>query len=146
MNRVSAPGRPSMDRLQVLLQFCLTVSSKCISLLSRSRPPSAAPNSLKHGFQVYLPTPSIMASNCISRITRLQPPSSHDRRLQVHLKPRSIMASMFASSWPPSASPKSLDHDLRVHLYFQSMTMFRHTSNCSQAPPAASPDIPCVDG
>ena len=58
---------------------------------------------------------------------------------------RSITAYKFTSSWPPSASPNSLDHGLGVYLWVNSNVIFRRTSNCSEALPAASPDIQCVD-
>ena len=123
-------------------------------------------NSLDRGLQ----TRSITASKCISKLPRLRPPSSHDHRLQVlisklarsrppsasphsldhslqvYLSTRTITASKFARSRPPSAYPNSLDHSLGVYLWVPSIIIFRRTSNYSQAPPAASPDIQCVDG
>jgi len=47
MERVSAPSTPPIDYLQVLLQSCSIMASKCISKLARSQPPSAYPNSLE---------------------------------------------------------------------------------------------------
>jgi len=61
MNRVPEPGAPSIDRLQVLVQSRSINASKCLSKLPLLRPPSASPNSLYHGLQVNLQTPSIMA-------------------------------------------------------------------------------------
>jgi len=86
---------------------------------------------------------------CISKLARLPPPSaspnSLDRGLQVYLQTCSITAGKFARSWPPSASPNPLGHALGVYLCAHSIVIFRHTSNCSQALPAASPDILYVD-
>jgi len=123
-------------------------TSKYSFNLDRSRPPSASlsstwswspsasPNSLYHGLQVYLwveldlglqvhlQTRSITASKCISQL--------HNLGLQMHLHTCLITASKCISklalswppsaslsstwSWPPSASPNSLDHGLQVHL------------------------------
>jgi len=109
MDRVSAPGTPPIDRLQVLPRSCSIMACKCISKLGRSRPPNASPNSLDRGLQVHLwvqldlglqvhlQTRSITASKCISEFTRSRPPSaspnSHNHGLQVHLQTRSITAS-----------------------------------------------------
>jgi len=62
MNRASAPGTPSIDRLQVLVQSRSIIASKCISELAPSWPPSVSPNSLDHSLQVG----TLMASKCIS--------------------------------------------------------------------------------
>jgi len=70
-----------------------STASKYSSNLARSRPSSASPNSLDHGIQVHLHTPSITASKCISKLARLRPTSSHEHDLQVHLQSRSITAS-----------------------------------------------------
>jgi len=104
---------------QVHLHICSITAAKCISEFTQSRPPSASPNSLHHGLQMPLQTPSISASKCISEFTR---------------------------SWHPSTSPNSLDHGLGVYLWAHSIVIFRRTLNSSQAPPAASLDILCVDG
>jgi len=142
MNRVSAPGAPPIDRLQVLPRSCSIMACKCISKLARSRPPNASRNSLDRGLQVHLQTRSIAASKCISEFnlisaskcisdfTRSRPPSaspnSLDHGLPVHLQTRSITASKCISILapvsnlarlpPPSASPNSLDHGLGVYL------------------------------
>jgi hypothetical protein len=122
----------------------------CISKLARFKPASASTHSLDHGLRLHLQTRSNLTTKFISTLARLQPPSSHDHGLQVHLHTRLITASkcisMLARSWPPSESPYSLDHDLTVYLEVHSIIIFSRTSNCSQAPPAASLDIPCVDG
>ena len=93
-----------IDSLQVLLQSRSIIACKCISKLARSwlptasseftrsRPPSASPNSLDYGLQVS----TILASKCISKLARLRPPSaslgSLYRSLQVYLQTRSITA------------------------------------------------------
>jgi len=130
----------SLDHgLQVYLHTRSITASKCISKLARSRPPSASPNSLDHGPQVYLQTRSITAC----KFARSWPPSAY-------LHTRSITASKCISKLarlpPPSASPKSLDHGLGVYLWVHLIVIFRRTLNSCQAPPAASPDIACVDG
>jgi len=119
-----------------------------------SRPPSTSPNLLDHGLQGYLwvtrsrpessspNSRSSTASKCISNLVRLQPSSpslsSLSHGLPVHLQTCSITASKCISTFtkesPPSLSLSSLDRH------------FRCTLNCSLAPPAASPSIPCVDG
>jgi len=123
-----------------------STASKYSSNLARSRPPSPSPNSLEHGLQVYLQTRSITAC----KFARAWPPSasphSLDHDLGVYLQTRLITACKFARAWPPSASLNSLDNGLGVYLWVHSIVIFRRTSNCSQAPPAASPDIACVDG
>ena len=121
-NRVSAPGAPPIDRLQidhlqVLLQSRSIIACKCISKLDRSRPPSAALRSLDLGLQVHLQTRSITASKCISQFTPSRAlsasPNSLYHGLQVHLSVHSIWASKCISklnrSRPPSAALSSLD-------------------------------------
>jgi len=98
-NTVSATNAPSINRLPVLIQSRSITASKCISILARSRPPSASPNSLNHRLQVYLQTRTITASICISEFSR---------------------------SWPPSASPSSLDLGLQVHLSTRSITASKY--------------------
>jgi len=105
------------------------MASKCISKLAQLHPPSASPNSPYYGLQVHLWVHSISASKCISKL---------------------------AWSWPASASPTSLylglhvtvsshNNGLQVYLWVHSIVIMRRTSNCSQPPPAASPDILYVD-
>jgi len=145
-----SPGTPSIDRLQALIQSHSITDSKCISKLAWSRPPSESPDWLDYGLQVR----TIMASNCISKHARSPPPSAspnlldHNLRvhLQVHPKTASKCISKYARLPSPSASPNSLVHSLRVYLSVHLSKIFRRSSNCSQAPPAASPDIPCFDG
>jgi len=149
------------------------MASKCISKLAQSRPPGASLSSLDLGKQVHLYTHSITASKCISQFTPFRSPtaSSHslDHNIQLHVQTRSITAYKFTRSWPPlvhlplhlitaskcgsnygqlppaSPSQKSLDHSLGVNLWVHSIAISRRTSNCSQALPATSPDLPCVD-
>ena len=146
--------------IQVLLESCLIglpvhlqtrsiTASKCISEFSWSRPPSASPNSLNYGLWVH----TIRASKCISKLAQSSlssaPPNSLDYPLQVHLWVSSITASRcistFARSQPPSASLRLNNHCIRVYLWVHLIINFRRTSNSSQALPAATPDMPCVD-
>jgi hypothetical protein len=123
MNWVSAPGAPSIDRLQVLVQSRSITASKCISKLAPSQPRNVYPNSLHRGLQMYLQTRSIAASKCISKLARSRPPSvslnSLDHDLGVHLQVHSIRASKCISKYArlplPCASPKSLNHSLGVY-------------------------------
>ena len=89
------------------MRHCPSTASKYWSNLARSWPPSASPNSLDPGLQVYLQTHSITASKCITTLARLRPPSPQDHGLQVHLQTRSITASK-------CISPNSLHHGLQV--------------------------------
>jgi len=151
MNRVSAPGAPPTDRLQidhleVLLQSRSIIACyKCISRLAQSRPPSASPNSLDHGLPVHLQTRSITAS----KLARSRPPSAAltllDLGLQVHLQTPSITASkcssQFTRSRPPTASPDSIDHGLQVHLQTRPIMASKCSSQFTRSrPPIASPN------
>jgi len=119
-----------------LLDYALLVQ---ISKPAWSQPPSAPPNSPHHGVQLFLQTRTIMVCKFVQSWPPSASPNSLDYGRQVHIsKP--------ARSWPPSGSSTSLNHGLGVYLWVHSIVIFRHTSNCSQALPAASPDIPCVDG
>ena len=80
MNRVSAPGAPSIDRLEVLIQSPLITTSKF------------CPNLLDHGLQVHLQTCSITDPKCICRLAQLLPARSHNHGLQLHLQTRLITA------------------------------------------------------
>jgi len=82
-----------------------STTSKYASKPARSRPPSASPNSVDYGLQVYLQTRSITGSKCMSRLARSRPASSHDHGLQVHI-------SKLARLRPASLSPHSLDYGL----------------------------------
>jgi hypothetical protein len=164
----------SLDHgLPVHLQTRQITASKCISELARLQAPSASLSPLDHGLHLHLHTRSITASKCISKLAQSQSPSvslnSHDYRLKharswlssvspdsldhdlrVHLSIHFITASKCISKsaqlLPPSASPKSLDHGVGVYLSVHSNVIFRRTLNCSLPPPAASRDIPFVDG
>jgi hypothetical protein len=158
MNRVSAPGAPSIDCLSVLVQ----TRSITASNLARSRPPI----SLDPGFQVYLQTRSITASKCISKLARSRPPSaspnsldpglqvyfqtrsisnSLDHCLQVHLQTRSIPVSKCISKLarllPPSASTHSLDHGLQVHLQTRSIMASECISEFTRSSFSGAPRI-----
>jgi hypothetical protein len=69
----------------------------------RQLPPSTRSIFVDHGWQVYLPTRSIIASNSISRLSELRPESSHEHGLQVH-------TSKLARFRPPSF------HDHCLHM------------------------------
>jgi len=120
-----------------------SIASKYSSNLTRSRPPSASPNSLDHRLQVYLQTPSITASKCISKLAQSQPPSVSPNSVDYGLQVRTITASKcipeFTRSWPPSASLSSLDLGLQVHLQTHSVTASKYISKLAQLwPPSAS--------
>jgi hypothetical protein len=87
---------PAIDHLQVLVQSRLITPSKCITDFAQSRPPSASPNSLNHGIEVYLQTRSITAC----QFTQSWYPTAY-------LQPCSIMPSKFAQSGPPPAHLQS---------------------------------------
>ena len=115
----SPPCTPAIslnDALQLHLQTCSIMASKCISKPAGLLPPSASRNSPDHGLQVHLQTHSITASKCICKLGRLRPPSSHNHGLHVHLQTRLITASKciskLARSGPRSASLSSLDHSV----------------------------------
>jgi hypothetical protein len=124
--------------LQVYLQTRSITASKCMYTLAWSRHPSASPNSLDHGLQVHLHTHLSTVSKCISKLARSLRSSVYLNSPDYGIQVRSITACI--------SSPISLDHGLGVYLWVNSIFIFRRTSNCSQAPPAASPDILCVDG
>jgi len=125
-------------------------SCNYISKLTRLWPASAPQCSLDHGLQVHLQTRPITAS----WFARSSPPDASpnllDYGLQVDLWVHSITASQCISkltpSRPPCAYPSSPNNCHQVYLWVHSIIIFRRTSICCQAPPAASPDIPCVDG
>jgi len=110
------------------------------------QPPSTRLNSLNYSQQVHLQTHLIT----VTKLAPSWPPSSPDNGHQPHLHTRLITASrcisQFTRSRPPSEYRTSLNHVLRMYLWVQLIVIFRRTLNCSQAPPAASPDKPCVDG
>jgi hypothetical protein len=99
------------------------MTSKCISKLARSRPPSASLISLDLGLQVHVQTSSITASRCISEFTQsrspISSPNSLDHGLEVHLLTRLFTPfqciSEFTRSRSPIASPNSLDRGLQLH-------------------------------
>ena len=112
---VSAPGAPSIDRLQVLVQSWSNTASKCVCKFARSRPRSVPPNSLHYRLHVC----RIITSKCISKHGQLRPPSLYDHGLQVHI-------SKATWSRPPSASPNSLDYGLQIRPIITSKIMSKH--------------------
>jgi len=159
----SQPSSPFPNSLHHGLQVYLQTRSilackfaqlwppKCICTVATWQPPSA-----------YLQTHSIMASKCISRLARLRSVCLHDHGLQLNLHVCSITTSewicKFTRSRPPTASPNPIDYCFQVHFQTSSITASECTSEFtessfsgapwigSETPPAASPDIPCVDG
>jgi len=157
----------SLDHaLQVYIQTCSIMASKCISKHAPSWSPNVSPDSLDYGLLV----PTIMVSKFISKLCWSRPPSAHqhcldvpvsklpqtygssvspmvlDYGLQVYLQAHLISTIMFTTSWVLRTSPNSLAHDIRVHFFVHLMFIFWRTVNCSHRPLAACPDIPCVDG
>jgi len=148
MNRASAPGAPSIDRLHELLQsrsimacnliFKLArlespsayqhtrsiTAFKCISNLAQSQPRTVSPNLLDYGLQVHLQSRLITLSECISKFTQSQPPSvcanSLDRSHQVHISKLTRLGT-------PSASLSALGCHFQAHLELLSSTA------CSQS-------------
>jgi len=141
----SWPPSASPNSLDHCLQFYHQTGSIISSMFARSWPWSTSPNSIDYG----LPVRMIVACKCISKLARLQSPSSHERGLQMHLQTQSIRnpewISKFTRSGPRSVSLNTLDRCLIVYLWVHFIVVFMRTSNCSQAPPAAGPGIPCVD-
>jgi len=148
ISRLARSWHPSASTysLHYSLQVRTIVPSMWISQHPWLRPPSLH----DHGLQVHLQTRSIMASKLAQSRPQSASPNSPDTISECICK--------FPRSGPPGlslntldyrlkqASPMCLDHSLGVYLWVHSIVIFRHSLNCSQAPPAASPAIPCVDG
>jgi len=117
----------SMTASNCIFEFNLILPSKYISefnsitacKFARSWHLGAPPNLLDHGLQVHPWVHLIKASQCISKLT---------------------------GSRPPSASLCSHNNRLLVYIWVHSIVIFRRTTNCSEALPAAIPYIQCVDG
>jgi len=122
----------------------LTPRSISASKFAWSWPPSASRNLLDHSLQVNPQIRLISISECISKFTRSGPPSVSPYTLDYPGPPRVSPTTL--NYCLESASPKTLDHGLGVYLWVHSIVICRHSPNFSQAPPSASPDIPCVDG
>jgi len=139
-----------IDYLSVLLHLCTIMAAKftqsrppqCISKLAPLRPLSSH-NQL---FSVHLCVHSISSQEVSHQNCWLQSPSSLDHGLQLHLLTHPIIASKFAESRPPNASHESVHDSVIVLFWVQSIAFFSFTSNSSQGPPIASPDIQCVQG
>jgi len=108
MKAVSAPGAPSIERLQVLVQSHSIMASKFISKLGQSRLQSASRSLLNHGLQTYSITTSQFAplwpSKCISKLPQLRPPSWQNYCPQLNLQTCSITASKCISEFARSSS------------------------------------------
>jgi len=145
--------------LLVHIQTCSIVAFKCISKLTELQLPSASPNLLDHGNQVYLESSSITA--CTFALSRISSTSPHllDYGIQVDR----IMTSMFSSillrlrhpsaylqtcpmtasvwisksaqSQSPSGSPSSLDHTFPVYVQLCSIIASRCNSTLAHLQP-----------
>jgi len=143
--------------LQVNLQAGSIMASKCIPKGVQLQPQMFArsssykcisPNSVNHGLQLYLRTPSITPSKFAWPYPPSASPHSLDHDLGVHRLVHSITASKRISKYarlpPPSVSLTELNHGLGVYYWIHSIIIFRRTSNLlSSTAPAASPAIPC---
>jgi len=87
--------------LQLHLQTCSIMASKCISNVAQSQLPIASPNSLNCSLQLHLQTCSIAACMWISKLTPLR---------------------------PPSASPNPLHQGLWLYRWVHSIMIFRSTA------------------
>ena len=126
MNRVWAPGAPSINRLQVLVQSHLMFAPKCISKLARSWSRSFFFSSLDHGLQMNVQTWMITDSMFSQSCHPSAPPNSLDSCFQVRTIMHSKCISKLARSLTRSASLCIFDHDLQVYLQIRSIT----TSKC----------------
>jgi len=134
------------DGLQAHLQAHSITASKCTTKLAHLRSHSSPDVVL----QVPLEIRTILISDWISKLTQWQPPRvcplTINYRLQVHFWTGLLMRSKWISKdarlLPPSVSPTWLGVYCWIHL----VAIFRRTTNCSHAPPAASADVLCVDG
>jgi len=135
MNSISATVHPFLPiyRLeihhpQLNLHVHSITSSKRISSLFCLQLPCASVSSVNHWIQVYIQTPSSMASKFFYKLARSQPASSHDEcpanlfeyDLQVQLPAHSITGSKCITNLDlsrlPSASLSSLDLGSQVHV------------------------------
>jgi len=141
----SWPPSASPNSLDYCLQVRMSMASKSISKLPRSRSRSASLCSIDDYLQVYLQTRSIAAPNCISKLARLQPASSHEVGLHVHLQTRLITISecisKFTRSWPPSSSPITLDYPVQVHQHTRSITAAEYFSEFTRSSFSGAPRI-----
>jgi len=122
----------SIAASKCISEFSLITASKCISEFTRSRPPSASPNSLDHGLQVPLwvtwsrprnASPNSLDLGLQVHLCVTRSPNSLDHDLQVHLWVQldlGLQVDLWVSrSRPPNASPNSLDLGLQAHLWVQ---------------------------
>jgi len=127
MKCVSAPGTPSIDCLQVLLQSCLITAY----MFPQSWPPSASPNSLYYGLQVRM----FIAFMCVYKLSpswsRSASLSSLDHGLQMYFQIPSITISKIISkrtqSRPQSVSLSSLDCHIQTHVELLSSTAYNQS-------------------
>ena len=90
---------------------------------------------------------AIQGCNALFKLTLRSLHSTSSQRLRdAPSNKKYILLTKFTWSSAPTASPNLSGHSLHVHLWVYLIVIFRCTSTCSQAPPAASSDILCVEG
>ena len=107
------PGTPgiSLDHgVQVHLQTCSITASRCITILTRSRP--TCPH--HHSRQVYLHTRSIKVSKLAPSRPPRASPNLLDYRIGVHLQTQSVTMVNLVWSRHPSVSLNPLDYVLQA--------------------------------
>jgi len=117
MDRVSALVTPPSWTTAYSL-----IASKYCSNLPWSWPPSAAPNWLYHGLQLYLQMGLITAS----KFARLWPPIVSRNSLNYCFK---VHISKLAQSWPPNASPNSINNSRQVCRQTRSITVSKFSQS-----------------
>jgi hypothetical protein len=112
-------------------EFNLMLASKCISKLAWLRPPSASPNSLYDGLQVYLSvaqSPNLLSYGLHVHLW-VQLDFGLQGNLQTHLIAVSKYIFQFTPSRPPCASQIILNQRLQVLLRLRSTTICSQTGD-----------------
>ena len=130
------------------------LASKYIFKVTSSQSEGASPISMYHGFQMQFWIHSTSTFKWIPTVPWSHPPSastgSHGYGLWLNHGTHSTTATQCISEvtrcWPPIAASNSVNHSLRVDLSVHLINSFSWTSNSSEPPSAASPDMPSVDG
>jgi len=142
----SWPPNVSSNRLDSCVQVRTITASKYISEFARSQPPGVTPNLHDYSLQ----SCTITVFNFALSKHAHESPNSSNHELRVLLNVLSIMGtkciSKSARLEAQIESPNSFVHSLGMYLWVHSTVNFRRPLNCYPAPPAASPNIPCVDG
>ena len=133
----SRPLSSHNHSLQVHLHTRSITILECISMFTRSMPPTVSPNTLDYGLQVHLQTSSITDSVLARSRPRSVSATLLYHSLQLHLQTRSVTVSKLARSQPPSVSPSLLNFGLRVHLQTPSVTVSKLAWS---RPPCVSPN------